>query len=63
MLFIVQGKNKYDREKSLIDELNRYGEQKHGIINRGLTSEKARFEAERDEPYQRLDALHRIVNG
>lgn len=57
------GKSKYDREKSLIDELNRYGEQKHGIINRGLTSEKARFEAERDEPYQRLDALHRIVNG
>lgn len=57
------GKSKYDREKSLIDTLNEYGNQKHGIINRGLTSEKARFEAERNEPYQRLDALGGIVNG
>lgn len=57
------GKNKYGREKSLIDELNKYGEQKHGIVNRGLTAEKARFEAERNDPYQRLDALQKIVDG
>jgi hypothetical protein len=57
------GKSKYNREKALIDALNEYGSQKHGIINKGLTAEKARFDAERDEPYQRLDSLSAALNA
>jgi len=57
------GANKYKREKTLIDLLDKYGQQKHGIINKGLTAEKARFDAERDDPYQRIDSLNAALNA
>jgi hypothetical protein len=57
------GKNKYNREKALIDSLNKYGEQKHGIINKGLTAEKARFDTEVNEPYGRIENLNSVLNS
>ena len=57
------GKNKYNREKALIDSLNKYGEQKHGIVNKGLTAEKARFDAEVNEPYGRIENLNSVLNS
>lgn len=60
---LESGKSKYNREKALIDLLNEYGSQKHGIVNKGLTAEKARFDAERDEPYQRIDSLNAVLNA
>ena len=55
-------KSKEAREKGLISDLYGYGEQKHGIINKGLTAEKARFEAERNDPYVRLQNLQRVLD-
>lgn len=55
-------KAKEAREKGLISDLYGYGEQKHGIINKGLTAEKARFEAERDDPYVRLQNLQQVLD-
>ena len=51
------------RERGLISDLYGYGEQKHGIINKGLTAEKARFEAERNDPYVRLQNLQQALNN
>jgi hypothetical protein len=55
-------KAKEAREKGLISDLYGYGEQKHGIVNKGLTAEKARFEAERDDPYVRLQNLQQVLD-
>jgi hypothetical protein len=55
-------KAKEAREKGLISDLYGYGEQKHGIINKGLTAEKARFEAEKDDPYVRLQNLQQVLD-
>jgi hypothetical protein len=55
-------KAKEAREKGLIGDLYGYGEQKHGIINKGLTAEKARFEAERNDPYVRLQNLQQVLD-
>ncbi len=56
-------KAKEAREKGLINDLYSYGEQKHGIINRGLTADKARFEAERNDPYARLQNLQQALSN
>ena len=56
-------KAKEARERGLINDLYGYGEQKHGIINKGLTAEKARFEAERNDPYARLQNLQQALNN
>jgi len=55
-------KAKEARKKGLISDLYGYGEQKHGIINKGLTAEKARFEAEKDDPYVRLQNLQQVLD-
>ena len=54
---------KESRERGLINDLYGYGEQKHGIINKGLTAEKARFEAEKNDPYVRLQNLQQALNN
>ena len=54
---------KESRERGLINDLYGYGEQKHGIINKGLTAEKARFKAERNDPYVRLQNLQQALNN
>lgn len=54
---------KESRERGLINDLYGYGEQKHGIINKGLTAEKARFEAERNDPYARLQNLQQALGN
>ena len=54
---------KESRERGLINDLYGYGEQKHGIINKGLTAEKARFEAERNDPYARLQNLQQALDN
>lgn len=54
---------KESRERGLINDLYGYGEQKHGIINKGLTAEKARFEAERNDPYARLQNLQQALTN
>lgn len=56
-------KGKNARQQSLISDLYNYGEQKHGINNKILTADKARFEAERNEPYERLYNLQQALNG
>jgi len=56
-------RSKEARERSLINDLYGYGEQKHGIVNKGLTAEKARFEAERNNPYARLQNLQQALNN
>jgi hypothetical protein len=47
----------------MTNDLYGYGEQKHGLINRGLTAEKARFEAERNDPYARLQNLQQAMGN
>lgn len=54
---------KQARETNLIGMQKEFGTQKHGINNIGLTAEKARFEAEKREPYERLSNLQRILDG
>ena len=54
---------KQARESNLISMQKEFGTQKHGINNIGLTAEKARFEAEKREPYERLSNLQRILDG
>lgn len=54
---------KESRERGLINDLYGYGEQKHGIINKGLTAEKARFEAEKNDPYARLQNLQQALGN
>lgn len=54
---------KQARESNLIGMQKEFGTQKHGINNIGLTAEKARFEAEKREPYERLSNLQRILDG
>ena len=54
---------KQARESNLIGMQKEFGAQKHGINNIGLTAEKARFEAEKREPYERLSNLQRILDG
>jgi len=54
---------KQARESNLIGMQKEFGTQKHGINNIGLTGEKARFEAEKREPYERLSNLQRILDG
>ena len=54
---------KQAREGNLIGMQKEFGTQKHGINNIGLTAEKARFEAEKREPYERLSNLQRILDG
>jgi hypothetical protein len=56
-------KAKEAREKGLIDDLYNYGEQKQDIINKGLTAEKARFDAEKNDPYIRLQKLQQALNN
>lgn len=56
-------RSKEARERSLVNDLYGYGEQKHGIINKGLTAEKARFEAERNDPYARIQNLQQALNN
>lgn len=56
-------KAKEARERGLINDLYSYGEQKHGIVNKGLTAEKARFEAEKNDPYARLQNLQQALNN
>lgn len=56
-------KAKEARERGLINDLYGYGEQKHGIINKGLTAEKARFEAEKNDPYVRLQNLQQALGN
>ena len=51
------------RERGLINDLYGYGEQKHGIVNKGLTADKARFEAERNDPYARLQNLQQALGN
>jgi hypothetical protein len=54
---------KQARESNLIGMQKEFGTQKHGVNNIGLTGEKARFEAEKREPYERLSNLQRILDG
>ena len=54
---------KQNRESNLIGMQKEFGTQKQGINNIGLTGEKARFEAEKREPYERLSNLQRILDG
>jgi len=56
-------RSKEARERSLVNDLYGYGEQKHGIVNKGLTAEKARFEAERNDPYARIQNLQQALNN
>lgn len=51
------------RQKGLTEDLYKYGAQKTGIINKGLTAEKAKFEAEKNDPYIRLQNLQQALNG
>lgn len=62
MALAQSAKAKEAREKGLINDLYGYGEQKHGIINKGLTAEKARFEAEKADPYVRLQNLQQVLD-
>jgi len=62
MALTQSAKAKEAREKGLINDLYGYGEQKHGIINKGLTGEKARFEAEKNDPYVRLQNLQQVLD-
>jgi len=56
-------RSKEARERSLVNDLYGYGEQKHGIVNKGLTAEKARFDAERNDPYARLQNLQQALSN
>ena len=56
-----RGKNA--RQQGLINDLNNYGNQKQIINNKILTGEKARFEAEKNEPYERLQNLQTALNN
>lgn len=56
-------KSKNARQTRLINDLYKYGEQKHGITNKNLTADRARFEAERNEPYEKLYNLQQALNG
>jgi hypothetical protein len=56
-------RGKYARGQGLISTLDEFGQQKHGINNKILTGDKARFEAERNEPYERLHNLQQSLNG
>ena len=51
------------RQRGLTEDLYKYGAQKTGIINKGLTAEKAKFEAEKNDPYIRLQNLQQALNG
>ncbi len=55
--------NKQARHKALVGTLNEYGTQKHGINNLNLTAEQARFEAERNNPRERIANLQRALSG
>lgn len=55
--------NKQNRHKNLTDNLHEFGTQKHGINNKLLTAEQARFNAERNEPYDRLANLQRAAGS
>lgn len=54
---------KQNRETNLIGMQKEFGNQKHGVNNIGLTGEKARFEAEKRKPYERLSNLQRVLDG
>lgn len=54
---------KKNREENLIGMQKEFGSQKHGINNIGLTAEKARFEAEKRDPYERLSNLQQALSG
>ncbi len=54
---------KQNRENNLISMQKEFGNQKHGINNIDLTAEKARFDAEKREPYERLSNLQRVLDG
>ena len=54
---------KRSRQQALIDNLKTYGQQKHGFNNKILTAEKARFDAEKNEPYENLRNLQAALNG
>lgn len=56
-------KGKNARQQGLIGMLGEFGQQKHGINNKILTGEKARFEAERNDPYERLQNLQQALHG
>ena len=57
----ARGKNA--RQRGLIGMLGEFGEQKHGLNNKMLTGDKARFEAERNDPYERLQNLQNALQG
>lgn len=54
---------KQNRENNLIGMQKEFGTQKHGVNNIELTADKARFEAEKREPYERLSNLQRALEG
>ena len=54
---------KKNREENLIGMQKEFGSQKHGVNNIGLTAEKARFEAEKRDPYERLSNLQQALSG
>lgn len=56
-------RSKEARERSLVNDLYGYGEQKHGLVNKGLTAEKARFDAERNDPYARIQNLQQALSN
>jgi hypothetical protein len=56
-----RGKNA--RQQGLIGMLGEFGQQKHGLNNKMLTGDKARFEAERNDPYERLQNLQQALHG
>ena len=57
----ARGKNA--RHQGLVGTLNEFGQQKHGVNNKILTGDKARFEAERNDPYDRLQNLQQALHG
>lgn len=54
---------KQNRENNLIGMQKEFGNQKHGVNNIGLTADKARFEAEKREPYERLSNLQKVLDS
>lgn len=54
---------KLNRQGGLVNTLNQFGTQKQGINNMHLTEAQAKFNAEKNDPHERLSNLQRAIAG
>lgn len=54
---------KLNRQGGLVNTLNQFGTQKQGINNMHLTEAQAKFNAEKNDPQERLSNLQRAIAG